>query len=352
MSFQIRAVCTVVLTTALAGLGCSANGEPTENVAQSNDALSVYQWSADQKAANSSSYNPASIATLTYAGHDYTIMVHTGDDIGDHDMYWTASYDGISWSDDAKIDAMETNTPARLAAFNGKLYMVHTGDNDHSVWMSRFDTTSWTWGHDFLLPYQSGTSPALAVYNGSLYLVGSTPGTGQLWQATMTTAEAFSGASDIPGQVSPSGAPALTVYCPRPCLASTLYMTYRSSTNDVVMSGLQIGRRVSAGWWTPWLVANPDGTTKKTSVQPALAAYQGMMHLIHTDPNQGDRIMWTYYDGASWSSEVSIAGQLMYGSASLAARSDKLVMVHGSSKFDHSQSWPDFNTAVYSEYFQ
>ena len=51
MSFQIRAVCTVVLTTALAGLGCSANSEPTENVAQSNDALSVYQWSADQKAA-------------------------------------------------------------------------------------------------------------------------------------------------------------------------------------------------------------------------------------------------------------------------------------------------------------
>jgi hypothetical protein len=360
MDFTMQAACAVVFTTALSGLGCSSSSEPSENVARSSDALSVYQWSADQKAGNSSSYDPASIATFQHNGDELSVMVHTGDDEGgDHDMYWALSRDGVSWLDDIKIDAMETGSPARLAAFNGHLYMVHTGEQDHSVWMSRLDTTSspapiaWRWGHDFLLPYKSVTSPALAVYSGSLYVIGSTPRTGQLWQATMSPAESFSAATDIPGQKSPWGSPSLTVYCPGVlCFAPTLFMAYRSSTDEVIMSGLQMGRRSSGAWWNPWVVTNVDGTHKQTSSQPALAAYQGSLHLVHTDPAQADRIMWTYYDGASWSTEVSLGGQRMYGSASLAARSDKLVMVHASDIADHHSTWPDFNTAVYSEYFQ
>jgi len=38
--------------------------------------------------------------------------------------------------------------------------------------------------------------------------------------------------------------------------------------------------------------------------------------------------------------------------ASMAALPDRLVMVHPRSTDDHNASWPDFNTAVYSETFQ
>jgi hypothetical protein len=247
---------------------------------------------------------------------------------------------------------MYTGTQAQLAAFNGYLYMVHTGDHDSSVWMSRFNTASWSWDHDFLLPYQSAYSPSIVSFNGALYIIGTTPGAGQVWQATMSTSEVFSAPSNLPGLTAFSGVPSLAVHCPGSfCFQPTLYMAYKSNISELTMSGLQvpIGRRGGTPtWWTPWVVTNTDGSHKKTSVPPALVSYGGNLHLVYTSLATSDRIMWTYYDGANWSTDVSIAGQLMWTRASLAARSERLVMVHTSSGADHTNG----DVPVYSEYFQ
>ena len=130
----------------------------------------------------------------------------------------------------------------------------------------------------------------------------------------------------------------------------TLYIAYRSASSEVTMSGLQVtfGRRGSSGWWTPWVVTNVDGTHKKAQMQPALASYQDILHMIYTTYATSDYIKWTYFDGSTWSPDVSIASQEMEYSASLSARSNLLTMVHSSSASD--QYWNQ--TQVYSEYFQ
>ena len=354
-----RVLYTVLLAAGVSAMGCTAD-TTTEDVGQSNDALSVYQWSANKTVSNNSSYDPSTIATYNWNGHDYNVIVHTGDDQGDTDMWWAISYDGVTWNGDQQISGMYTSSPARLASFNGYLYMVHQGGggpNDHSVWMSRLDSSgpNWYWRKDYLIPYQSITTPGLVVANGALYIVGSTPGTAQLWYATMSTTETFSATTPV-GQAF-AGTPALTAYCPSApnfyCFPTPIYMAYRTSNNDIMMSSYSppLWRR-AGGWSAPWVVTNGNGTPKLSGAQPAIAVYNNILHMIHTDPAYGDRIMWSYFDGSSWSNEVSIGSQRMYGYASLAPRADRLVMVHPSSVASHEATWPDFNTDVWGEYFQ
>lgn len=366
MSSRMNAICTISLMATLSALGCTATtgSADGESVGQSNDPLSVYQWSSDYTTGGDA-FAGASIATLTVSGTEETVMVHTGDDRGNVDLYWS-KYDG-SWSDDYEIPSMKSRDPAQIAAFNGKIYLVHTGENDNHVWMSRLDTSTWTWNQDFMLPYTSYSTPAIASYNGSLYIVGSTPGTGQVWQATMSTSETFSGATDIAG-VTFRGTPSLTVHCASTfCYPATLFMAYSGPNNTVMMSGLQATfsrRGVNSTWWTPWIVQNTDGSSKLTTTPPAIVSYGGNLHMVRTVPALADLIEWTYYDGSSWSNDVSIASQQMFvpsqdrfadpaknPSASLSARSNMLMMVHLSSTSGHDNTWGNSNTAVYAERF-
>lgn len=342
----------------ISALGCAANtntdegGETTATTDATSEALSVYQWAPDSVANSSHSWTDASIATATFSGNEYTFMVHTGDNAYDHSIYWAYSTNGIAWNSDNQIPAMYSNSQPQLAAFNGHLYMLHTGDNDRAVWMSRFNPTTWSWDHDFLLPYQSWASPSIASYNGSLYIIGTTYPTGQVWQATMSTAEVFTPQADLPGITTSAASPSLAAHCPPGpsgiCFSPVLYMAYVHS-GQLTMSGLPTSfRGGAASWWTPWVVANVDGSLKGASKQPAIASYGGMLHIVRKGSTD-DRIMWTYYDGSNWSTDVSIGAEHMWGSASLAPRSNRLVMVHSSSDKDHSI---DGGNSVYGQYFQ
>ena len=357
MRIPMHAVYTIFAIAALPALGCTAattSNEPATE--QSQDALSVYQWSPDQKAGDNNSYESAGIATMAGGG---VMMVHTGDDEGgDADMYWSYSASGLSWSDDVKIDKMETSSAPRLAGFNKQMYLVHTGVADKtSVWMSRLGANSTgflTWGQDFILPYKSSTSPAIAAYAGSLYIIGSTPGTGQLWVATMSTSETFSAPTDIPKQFS-YAAPGIASHLPAGARNESLYIAYLPNKSaGIVTSTLTIAKGSSGAWTAPAVVPNSmtKGANQQSLLQPALGSYNGVLHMIHTEPALSDLIMWTYLDGTSWSTEVSLGTERMYSFASLTPLKDRLVMVHTSSIGDHHSTFPDFNTAVYSEIFQ
>ena len=356
MKSNMRAVGTI-LVAAMSVLGCSVSTStdaPPENVGQTSADLSIYQWSADYAAGDSHSDDNASIATFNANGLELTFMVHTGADSGKN-MYFAYSKDGATWGSDQQIPNMYTSSTPHMAAFNGYLYMIHQGaDDPGSVWMSRFNTSTWSWGQDYQLPYRSWGTPSLASYNGALYIVGNTASSGQVWQATMSATEVYSPASNIPGVTSLTDAPSLAVHCPGGfCYPATLYMAYRTTSFEVGMSGLQVplGRRgtpTTPTWWTPWVVVNTDGTHKQTGATPALASYGGNLHLIDT-PLVGDYIEWSYYDGSSWSLDVNIRSQRMWGSASLAPRSNRLSMVHSSSRADHSYNG---NYQIYAEYFQ
>lgn len=354
MRLNLSVLCTLFTAVISGGCAVSASTDaPTENVGQTSDALSVYQWSADAPANNSHSHYPASIATFTTGGLERTYMIHTGNDTDDHSIYWAESDDGITWNSDHRIPAMATLGEAHIAAFNGNLYLLHTGlANWTTVWMSRFNAATGTWGQDFLTPYTSWEAPSMVSFNGALYIVGTHPDSSQVWAATMSTSEVFGNASDVPGMLSFGGSPSLAVHCPGSfCVQPTLYMASHGAYGYVNMTGLPstLGRRGAAPtWWTPWTVVNTDGSTKTTTTVPALASYGGDLHLVYTSAATGDLIKWTYYDGSNWSPDVSIGSQEMSSFASLAARSNRLVMVHPSS----AASFNNGDVAVYAEYFQ
>ncbi|HEX7666814.1 MAG TPA: hypothetical protein VF407_19935, partial [Polyangiaceae bacterium] len=278
---------------------------------------------------------------------------HAGN--GDTDMYWASSSDGITWHDDNAISNMHTGTQPKLANVNGTVYLVHSGDHDNTVWISKLitSTSPWYFQQDVKLPYTSVASPSLVAYGSTLYFFGTTPITGQLWMATMDSTGAFSAATDIDGQTS-HGVPGATLIPATSQFAfnAKLMIAYQSydASDRIIVSTLSLGLRLPRQPAPTWVSSEVPG--QHTDVQPAIAWYGGNVHLVFCEQSTSDLIYWSYFNGTSWSSEVTLGSERMQGSASLAALPDRLAMVHGSSIGDHHSTFPDFNTQVYAQIFQ
>jgi hypothetical protein len=48
------------------------------------------------------------------------------------------------------------------------------------------------------------------------------------------------------------------------------------------------------------------------ALDQGLASYGGYLHMVHLEPSLGDFLMWTYFDGSTWSSEVSLPNKLSH----------------------------------------
>ena len=182
-----------------------------------------------------------------------------------------------------------------LAAFNGFLYMVHSGNATPSqVWISRFDPATEQWSANYQLPYTSLSGPpAIAAFNGKLYFVGTTPGTFQMWMASMTTGETFSAMTPLTGHTSASR-PYAAVYGGR------LYFVHRNGQTGTLVLGTTDG----ASWIAPQTIPAAGGSAI-TGLEAALATDAGFLHLIHRRPGATD-VWWTYFDGCNWATEVTI----------------------------------------------
>ncbi|MEU3776373.1 hypothetical protein AB0F11_24850 [Streptomyces sp. NPDC032472] len=85
-------------------------------------------------------------------------------------LWWTvlgtSSHD---WSPDEKLTDHRSKSHPALAVYNGKLYCVHRGDGDSSLWWTVYDPGT-GWSPDTRFPsHYSANGPALAVYDGKLY---------------------------------------------------------------------------------------------------------------------------------------------------------------------------------------
>ncbi|MFN9692490.1 MAG: hypothetical protein ACK550_01600 [Synechococcaceae cyanobacterium] len=73
-----------------------------------------------------------------------------------------------------------------LAVHEGRLYCVHAGARDPSLWWCVFDPTTNTWSQDrqFTNGNEVGGDAALAIVNGVLYCAHSGNNDGYLWFCT------------------------------------------------------------------------------------------------------------------------------------------------------------------------
>src|SRR5262249_1656367 len=119
------------------------------------------------------------------------------------------------------------------------------------------------------------------------------PANSQLWMASMSSAEVFTPATMLVGQF--SGSPAsLAVY------AGRMYMAHFAPTTSTIVYNSYDG----VHWGTDQIV--PAGFFGGAIVGvPAIAAHDGYLHLVHTQAD-GGYVFWTYFDGATWASEVTL----------------------------------------------
>jgi hypothetical protein len=282
--------------------------EPTGEIEQS---LLVSNWSAPQQVSASTVWY-AQVATLAST----TYMVHSGPG---NVLRWR-QFAGSAWTEPTQIPDQTTGQRVSLAAFNGFLYMVRTDLSQNTkLHVSRFTPATGQWTTSFQIPHTSLFPPALAAFNGKLYLIGITPSNKKLWMATMSADEVFTPASAMEGHFSSSRVSATVFKC-------KLYIAHRAgSTLEVVYNSFD-----GTQWGFDQVIpAGPNGAAIQAA-EPAIAERSGYLHLLHRDnaPISGVPVWWTYFDGASWASEVTVGSASTYYPPSLTAGGPGLVAIN------------------------
>ena len=279
-----------------------------------------------------------------------------------------------TWTDNVKIVDQASKYPPALAAFGGKLHMVHNGSSKPThLWYSTFNGTSWSKNVRIYGHYASGP-PALAVYQNMLHIAYRKAGTNDLYMAvSYDGGSTWSGAKKA---VPTRSAPSLAVF------GDKLYMSYCAPTSKYegnnwarveVWDGFRWRRednlRVGGAWleckgtaiarvgdklrlvynyvdapwfwkdtyymgesvWTPG--ENPvvkEFAHKSSKSPPAIVVCNGYAHLVHSGESS-NKLYWSYqYSWAptGWTGDVAIPGQYSKASAALGCYYGRAIMVH------------------------
>jgi hypothetical protein len=314
---RTRALMSLVL-----GLAFSACLDDPEDLGETTSELSVTNWSPKELvgADVQQAYRSAQVAAV----NGVTYMVHSGrcgawscGGAGPANDLWWTKLTPNGWTNDIKIPSQKASHKVSLAGFNGKLYMLHSGDSDTTaVWISSFNTSTEQWSTNYKLGFTSkGGPPAIAAFNGKLHLVGSNPSDNRLWAASMSTSEVFTNAVTL-NQWSASRS-SLAVFQNRLFVAHRDLMSativYSSSADGTNWNAYQL---IPGGANSGWL----------EGLEPVIAAHDGYLHLVHRRPGSSS-VFWTYFNGSSWPTEVTIGTLASSYDPSLANGGSGLVLV-------------------------
>jgi hypothetical protein len=141
-----------------------------------NDELN--NWDGDQQIPNVLSNTGSAAAVL----NDILHVVFAAPSGGA--LMHIQSIDGRTWTDPVPLPGHQTYDTPALAAYQGKLHLLHKGTNSTTLWHAIFENGSW--GPDVLLPNHSSLDgPALAVHDGLLCMVHRSSGSAsEVWYAT------------------------------------------------------------------------------------------------------------------------------------------------------------------------
>jgi hypothetical protein len=236
----------------------------------------------------------ASLNGTTYMVHSGTR--HHGYDTDVSELWWT-KLTPTGWANDIRIPNQSSQRRVSLTAFNGSLYMFHSGNaNVNEVWMSRFNPSTEQWSANTRLAITSDGAPAIAAFNGGLRIVGLNPGTTQLFTLTMSPGEVFSAPSALDNQHS-TGPVSLAPFNGR------LFMARGTP------GGLSINSFDGTSWST-------DTAIPANATEGSLASSDGILHLVFArhltiNPYLADwsAVYWTYFNGVSWPAPITVGTQ-------------------------------------------
>ncbi|MGE0326393.1 MAG: hypothetical protein AB7S68_28955 [Polyangiaceae bacterium] len=306
----------LAVSLAASSLGGCAYGAPEEfddeSVAETqSEELSVWDWTPlhDVGSDHQKSWLGGGLATL----NGTTYMVHSGSCPPEYcnQLWWTKRNADGTWTNDIQVPNQLSGKKVSLAAFNGYVYMVHSGSSAGSqdLWLSRFNPSTQQWSPNYKLSYTSYETPALQEYNGRLYMIGSR-NDGQLWVVSMNSSESWGSQQYLSGQFT-TGRVSAAVFRGR------LYRAHRdSSTTYTVLSSFD---------GTSWTAKQylQDGAGGWVTNDPAIATSNGYLHMLYRKSDL--TVNWMYFDGSSWSTTVSLGNEKSYAVPSLVAGGPGLI---------------------------
>jgi hypothetical protein len=302
--------------------------DETETLDETTSELSAANWTT-AGLADRDLGSPPAMAMLD--GHEY--YVYTWDEGGSvnpwsdiHELYWKQC-SATTCTSAKRIPGQLSMGRVNLAAFNGRIYMVHQGDEDSkAVWFSSLNPATGQWTDNIKLSFETfGGSPALAAFNNRLYMVGSkaqdvprrggTVRTYPLWYASMGANETWSATSWIASES--ASPPSIAV------LGSTLYLAHRNGqTADIVIQTMPTG----GAWSTPARIPAGPSNSNIQGDDVQLAAVNGYLHLVHHRFND-NYTYWTYNRGCDpWAPEVTVDSFTSSSRTSLATGLNGLVL--------------------------
>lgn len=204
-----------------------------------------------------------------------------------------------------------------LAAFANVLHMVHLGDSTNDLWHA-WSTDGETWAADERIPgQQSKAAPTLATVGGELHLVHLGDSSNNIWHSWTVDGRHWEPNRQIAGQKS-KAPPALAEW------NGALHMVHLGDSSNDIWHSQSADLRT---WSENQRVKNQHNGVQKSKASPALAAFNGELHMVHIGDSSND--LWHAFtsDGTNWTEE-KIPGQQSQTAPALAAFGGELHLVH------------------------
>ena len=262
--------------------------------------------------------------------HNFDKHIDDGNTVGPYDyasaMHYGQRGRAVDWRPGSVIESQSSKAAPAVAAYNNQLHMVHLGSSSNDLWWSLFDGQVWKTaegqaGNARIPGQKSKASPALAVFNGRLHMVHLGDSSNDIWWSiydgvSWKKSDGTAGNEKIPGQKS-KASPALAVFNGR------LHMVHLGdSSNDI--------------WWSiydgvSW--KKSDGTAgnekipgQKSKVSPSLAVFNNQFHMVHLGDSSND--IWNSTLNQTWAANRRRYNGKSRACPVMAALAAKFYMLH------------------------
>lgn len=225
-----------------------------------------------------------------------------------HQLYWHRCDTDGNCTAPHKIDNHLSAQPVSLAAFNGKIYMLHVGEFDvTSVWESSLDLDTGVWSPDqqvmqFSVWYGA---PALAAFDGRLYAVGNSYKEVARRGGSIDTYPMWWASAGVDGLFGPEHP--MTSQSSIPVSVAVLDNTLYAANGTGNSSGFNMEKMVAGtSVWSAPMALKTAGNVALSGWDVKLASVNGYLHVVHR-LTSGDQYYWTYNRGCdNFAPEVKV----------------------------------------------
>jgi murein DD-endopeptidase MepM/ murein hydrolase activator NlpD len=242
-------------------------------------------------------------AAASFGGKIYVIYRGTDDK-----LYITSSFNGVNgWSFNGQAgwsrlssDALTKSAPA-VIPFNGRLFVVHRGFDNHIYITSSYDGINWNNGWSKVLGDDTITpsAPAIGYFNGRLYIV-HRGFDNRIYFTSSSDGFSWDGWKALPGSSTFTASAPAIAFVPT-AFGQTLYITYRGTDNLSYVSTSANG----SSWTNPIVVSK----NRVTRAAPAIMGFKEKLYLTRQDFSN-NLFVSNSFSLSSWSTDIQIGGAL------------------------------------------